>query len=70
MNVPLPDRPPASRLDHAREDHERCLRLAAWYRELHRRGEAGMIEQHAFVLGYARRLRVRFPGQLSRASPG
>ena len=75
MNAPLPYRDPAKYLHHAREDHARCLGLAAWYRELHRRGEPGSRERHAWALGHARMQRTRIsgllsaPAGLSRASP-
>lgn len=60
MNRPLPFRLPAATLEYAR-----CLSLAAWYRELHRRGEPGNRERHAWALGHARTLRTRFGGLLS-----
>ena len=69
MNRPLPNRLPTVSLEYAREDHERCLSLAAWYRLRNARGEPGNLERHAWVLWHARTLRSRFPGQLSRASP-
>ncbi|MCJ2012649.1 hypothetical protein, partial [Methylobacterium sp. J-076] len=56
---------PAQRLHDARQDHARCLRLAAWYRRRLSCGERAMRERHDWALGQARRLRFRFPGQLS-----
>ena len=77
MLQPLPFRDPVAHLHSAREDHARCLGLAAWYRDQHRRGLPGYRERHAWALGHARVLRVRFSGLLSsstvalaRASPG
>ena len=77
MPLPLPYRDPVAHLHRAREDHARCLGLAAWYRDQHRRGLPGYRERHAWVLGHARVLRTRFAGLLSsstvalaRASPG
>lgn len=58
--VPLVLRTPTQRLVHAREDHERCLRLAASYRVRLARGETEMRELHAWALGHARILRTRF----------
>lgn len=65
--MPLPViRTPARRLIDARQDHARCLRLAAWYRSRLALGDASMRERHAWALGHARKLRTRFPGQLSQ----
>ena len=63
--IPLVRRTPTDRLLHAREDHERCLRLAASYRVRLARGETEMRELHAWAIGHARILRARFPGALS-----
>lgn len=67
--MPLPAslvRTPAQRLHDAREDHARCLRLAAWYRGRLALGDASMRARHAWALGQARKLRARFPGALSQ----
>ena len=56
----------AQRLHDARRNHARCLRLAAWYRARLALGDITMRERHAWALGQARKLRVRFPGQLSQ----
>ena len=58
-------RTPARRLHDARQDHARCLRLAAWYRRNLALGDATMRARHAWALGQARTLRARFPGLLS-----
>ena len=58
--LPLILRAPTQRLVHAREDHERCLRLAASYRLRLGRGETEMRERHAWALNHARVLRCRF----------
>ncbi|CAA2157061.1 hypothetical protein MBRA_02479 [Methylobacterium brachiatum] len=63
--VPLVHRTPTDRLLHAREDHERCLRLAASYRLRLAHGELEMREQHTWALNHARTLRMRFAGILS-----
>jgi hypothetical protein len=63
--VPLVHRTPTDRLLHAREDHERCLRLAASYRARLARGETEMRELHMWALNHARMLRRRFAGALS-----
>lgn len=63
--VPLVLRTPTERLLHAREDHERCLRLAASYRVRLARGELEMRELHTWALDHARKLRCRFAGDLS-----
>lgn len=63
--VPLIHRSPTDRLHHAREDHESCLRLAASYRVRLSRGDPEMRELHAWALGHARTLRIRFSGALS-----
>ena len=64
MSHPL-IRTPAQRLLDARKDHARCLRLAAWYRGRLALGDLTMRERHAWALGQARKLRIRFPGLLS-----
>ena len=56
----------AQRLHDARRNHARCLRLAAWYRARLALGDITMCERHAWAIGQARKLRVRFPGQLSQ----
>ena len=62
--LPLPYRAPAQRLVHAREDHAKCLRIAAALRVRMSRGERGLREQHDWSIGHARTLRLRFPGLL------
>lgn len=64
MHHPL-IRTPAQRLHDARQDHARCLRLAAWYRRQLACGVPAMRERHAWALRQARTLRTRFPGLLS-----
>lgn len=64
MHHPL-IRTPAQRLHDAREDHARCLRLAAWYRRQLACGVPAMRERHAWAIGHARKLRLRFPGIFS-----
>lgn len=63
--LPIVHRTPTDRLHHAREDHERCLRLAASYRVRLARGETEMRELHKWALNHARTLRQRFAGVLS-----
>ena len=58
-------RTPARQLLDARQDHARCLRLAAWYRARLAMGDASMRDRHAWALGQARKLRLRFPDALS-----
>jgi hypothetical protein len=58
-------RTPARQLLDARQDHARCLRLAAWYRRQLSTGDASMRARHAWALGQARKLRSRFPHRLS-----
>ena len=58
-------RTPARQLLDARQDHARCLRLAAWYRRQLSAGDASMRARHAWALGQARKLRDRFPHRLS-----
>ena len=58
-------RTPAQRLHDARQDHARCLRLAAWYRGRLALGDTSMRARHAWALGQARKLRLRFPGLLA-----
>lgn len=65
--IPLPFRAPAVRLVHAREDHARCLALAAAYRVRLSRGDLAMRGMHEWALRHARTLRLRFPGRLSAA---
>jgi hypothetical protein len=60
-------RTPAQRLLDARQDHAKCLRLAAWYRVNLARGDRTMLARHSWALGQARKLRGRFPGLLSQA---
>lgn len=62
-------RSPARKLLDARQDHARCLRLAAWYRTQLSRGVPAMRERHDWALGHARKLRLRFPGLLSQSAP-
>ncbi|WP_342167236.1 hypothetical protein [Methylobacterium sp. SD21] len=64
MSHPL-IRTPARQLLDARQDHARCLRLAAWYRRQLSTGDASMRDRHAWALGQARKLRTRFPHLLS-----
>ena len=59
-------RTPAQRLHDARQDHARCLRLAAWYRRQLEHGDLTMRARHAWAIGQARKLRTRFPGLLSQ----
>jgi hypothetical protein len=58
-------RTPAQRLLDARQDHARCLRRAAWYRARLALGVLTMRDRHAWALGQARKLRLRFPGLLT-----
>lgn len=64
-SLPLLWRTPTQRLVNAREDHERCLQLAASYRVRLSRGEYGVRGMHDWAIGHARTLRLRFPGLLS-----
>ena len=62
--LPLPWRTPTERLIEAREDHAKCLRIAAALRVRMSRGERGLRDQHDWAIGHARKLRLRFPGLL------
>ncbi|MGU3387233.1 hypothetical protein ACLBYG_22175 [Methylobacterium sp. D53M] len=51
----------AVRLRHAREDHAKCMRIAAYHRHRMSRGERGLRSQHDWALNHCRVLRRRFP---------
>jgi hypothetical protein len=64
--APVLDHNPAQqRLVYAREDHARCLQLAASYRLRLSYGERGVRELHDWAIGHARILRQRYPSGLS-----
>jgi hypothetical protein len=68
MSNPL-IRTPTQRLLDARQDHARCLRLAAWHRGRLALGDLTMRDRHDWALGHARKFRGRFPGLLSQPLP-